>query len=116
MMDRQRVLILNRRTAELWWLRSWLKKSGVVVSVASDLADAAVLLEKGEYRIVLADMELLSTGGAAALALLRTIRERHPGTVVVLLPFRDEPDFLETALGLGTALVSNRIGPLITTA
>ncbi|MES2018836.1 MAG: sigma-54 dependent transcriptional regulator [Pseudomonadota bacterium] len=82
----QRILIVDDDTAVQVSLALLLKQSGFDPVCCDDARQALALLEQQPVALVLQDMNFsLQTSGEEGLALLASIKERHPDTPVLLM-------------------------------
>jgi two-component system response regulator HydG len=88
-----RVLVLDDDVAVAETLRTLLQQEGVLVDVATDLADARARLAAAPCDVVFADVQLPDAGGAALAARLRT--GDQPPEVVLLAGYGSAPFAVE---------------------
>lgn len=79
-----RILIVDDEDLVLLGLSDFFRSLGYKVDCARDLEDALVLLQKGRYALVVADMRLTRYGGEG-LKVIDEVRRRWPGTRTILL-------------------------------
>ena len=79
-----RILIVDDEDLVLLGLSDFFRSLGYKVDCARDLEDALVLLQKGRYALVVADIRLTRYGGEG-LRVMDEVRHRWPGTRTILL-------------------------------
>jgi DNA-binding NtrC family response regulator len=78
----ERILIVEDDDALLRITRLQLEREGYEVSSAASAEEAILLLNKGPYHLVIADLNL---PGISGIDLLKVIRLEHPETIVVVM-------------------------------
>ena len=81
-MKPERVLIVEDDDALLRVTRLQLEREGYELSSAASAEEAILLLNKGPYHLVIADLNL---PGISGIDLLKVVRLEHPGTIVVVM-------------------------------
>jgi DNA-binding SARP family transcriptional activator len=97
---RRRVLIVEDEVVTRARLQCTLDGAGYDVMVVSDGAEAMFQLSHGSFDVVLADIWMPLLDG---MKLLEVVRDKLPGTPVVLLTSHDNPELEARCLTMGAA-------------
>jgi DNA-binding SARP family transcriptional activator len=97
---RSRALIVEDETVTRTLLQELLARAGWDVVVAADGADALLQLSQSTFDVVLADIWMPLLDG---VKLLEVVRDKRPGTPVVLITGRADAELEARCLGMGAA-------------
>ena len=91
------VLVIDDENAVRELLSLYLEKEGLKVATARSAAEGRVLVERGQFDLVILNWKL---NGAAGLDLLRLSKTKHPAIPVIIFIGADQD---EDSVGLGHA-------------
>jgi DNA-binding response OmpR family regulator len=94
------ILIVDDTSNILLTVSKALEKLGLGVETTAYAEDALLRLSRGEYSIVLLDLELWGMGG---LEMLKRVREKWPDLPVLIITAYGTPEAEEEARSLGAA-------------
>lgn len=80
-----RMLIVDDEESILFAISDFFTHRGFEVDSARELAEAEELLGKNHYTVVIADLRLTGINGTEGLELISYVREKSPGTKILLL-------------------------------
>ena len=81
----KRMLIVDDEESILFALSDFFGTQGFEVDCARELEEAEALLGKHHYTVAIADLRLTGINGTEGLELISYVREKSPGTKVLLL-------------------------------
>ena len=81
----KKMLIVDDEESILFALSDFFSTKGFEVDCARELEEAEQLLRKNRYTVAIADLRLTGINGTEGLELISYVREKSPGTKVLLL-------------------------------
>ena len=81
----KRMLIVDDEESILFALSDFFSTQGFEVDCARELEEAEALLSSHSYTVAIADLRLTGINGTEGLELISYVREKSPGTKVLLL-------------------------------
>jgi DNA-binding NtrC family response regulator len=100
----KRILIVDDEAGYLLALRKILQGPAVTVDTAETVEAAKALIEEQAYNAVIADVMLTTLFGEEGLEILRHVKNRKPGTKVIIVTAHGNSGILEKALVNGADL------------
>lgn len=104
-MTNKRVLHVDDEPVITFAVRNYLLRQGYDVDSASELEEAQAMLASDHYDVVLLDLRLTGTSGTEGFDLIDAVRDRNPGTPIILLTAYSSPQVERQALAHGANLV-----------
>jgi two-component system response regulator (stage 0 sporulation protein F) len=80
-----RMLIVDDEESILFAISDFFTNRGFEVDAARELEEAEALLSRQNYNVVIADLRLTGINGTEGLELISYVREKSPGTKILLL-------------------------------
>lgn len=109
----KKMLIVDDDKTILFALSDLFESSkGFTVDCAGELEEAERLLESGNYDVVIADLRLSGIQGTEGLELVSYVREKCPGTKVMLLTAYSSPQIYAEAQRRGVDAFLHKPKPL----
>jgi len=96
-----RVLIIDDEETTTLSLARFLRTRGYQCDCAQELEEALALLSNQSYQAVVTDMRLTAVHGAEGLEVISFVRDRCPGTKVLLLTSHGSDELEEEVLSRG---------------
>jgi len=113
-MDNQKILVVDDETAFLIAAKKLLDGLGFTITTAETFHEAMTLLTENCFHMVITDVRLSNALNKEGLDILRHIKEKTPGTIVIILTGYGNPDTLEKAYKLGANLYLEKpVSPII---
>ena len=97
-MSGERVLVVDDEEGIRTFIAAVLKGQGMAVTQASDGDEAAAILDKRTFHLVLSDLKMPGRDG---MAILGKVRAEHPGTEVIILTAHGTVENAVQAMKLG---------------
>jgi CheY-like chemotaxis protein len=79
------LLVVDDEEAICFSMSEYFSLHGYKVDTAREIEEAEQLLGASEYKVVIQDLRLSSTNNSAGFEMIRTIREHHPPTRIIVL-------------------------------
>lgn len=98
-----RILLVDDEESILLSFTKLLSRASYEVDTAQRIEDAETLLEVHQYLVVITDLRLTGVLGEEGLEILRYVREKSPGTAVILVTGYGNPEIMNKAYQLGAA-------------
>jgi DNA-binding response OmpR family regulator len=108
----KRILVVDDERTILFAIRSYFNRYGYEVDCARELEEAEALLSHRQYDIVIADLRLTGSSGREGLDVVRFIRERCPGSPIVMMTAYGTPEIELEAVELGARAFLQKPKPL----
>jgi DNA-binding NtrC family response regulator len=99
----KRILIVDDEVVILLAFQQLLAVDGRQIDTAETIEEAERLLDKNHYDVVIADLRLTGILGEEGLEILQYVREKSPGTRMILVTGYGSPEIKEKAYELGAA-------------
>lgn len=99
----ERVLLVDDEEETLLVYKNLVRRLACEVDAVQTMEEAEQLIATGRYRVVVTDLRLTGVLGEEGLEILRYVKEKSPGTQVVLVTGYGSPDILSKAYELGAA-------------
>lgn len=107
-----RMLVIDDEDAIRFAAKEYFEAQGFQVDCAQELEEAEALLSNLKYAIVIADLRLTGIYGTEGLSLVGFVRERCPGTRIILLTAYGSPEIEQEARRLGVDCFLRKPKPL----
>jgi DNA-binding response OmpR family regulator len=107
-----RMLVIDDEDAIRFAAKEYFEAQGFEVDCAQELEEAEALLSNLKYAIVIADLRLTGIYGTEGLSLVGFVRERCPGTRIILLTAYGSPEIEQEARRLGVDCFLRKPKPL----
>jgi DNA-binding NtrC family response regulator len=107
-----RILIVDDEESILLAVRQYLKACGYDVDCVRNSMDAKALLRTAHCALVIADLSLTGSHGTEGLDVILYVRQRCPGTRVILMTAYASPEIEQEAQGRGVDVILNKPLPL----
>ena len=107
-----RVLVVDDEQAFLLGIKKLLQTPEMVIDTAETFEDAMSLLNTHRYAAVIADIRLTGILREEGLDILKYIKERYPGTNVIMITGYGNPEVMERALMFGADYYFEKPVPL----
>jgi DNA-binding NtrC family response regulator len=107
-----RILIVDDEESILFAVRQYLSALGYDVDCVRSSMDAKALLRTARCALVIADLSLTGSRGTEGLDVISYIRQRCPGTRVILMTAYASPEIEHEAQGRGVDAILNKPVPL----
>jgi CheY-like chemotaxis protein len=96
-----RILLIDDDPDIVWGLGRLLTRAGYAMTVCRDGAEALSLLERGEFRVLITDIQMPKVNG---LALLEWLRQNRPQLPTVVITAYGSPTIRDMTVRRGAAL------------
>jgi len=100
---KQRILVVDDERAILLAFEKLLKSPNIEVDTAETMAEADLLLRNNVYQAVIADLRLTGVHGEEGLDIIKSVKELHPQTNIILVTGFGSSAVMEKAQALGAA-------------
>ncbi|MFN0086084.1 MAG: response regulator [Blastocatellia bacterium] len=87
-----RMLIIDDEESIRFAMSEYFKVHGYQVDCAQSVEEATAFLGTGPYSVVIADLRLTGWGNLGGLAVIKSVRERHPKTPIIVLSAYRSPE------------------------
>jgi DNA-binding NtrC family response regulator len=86
------MLIVDDEESIRFAMSEYFKVHGYQVDCAQSVEEATALLGTGPYSVVIADLRLTGLGNMGGMEVIRSVRERHPKTPIIVLSAYRSPE------------------------
>jgi len=93
-------------------MSEYFRSHGYSVDCAESVEEAEALLGTGPYAVVIADLRLAGLGKLSGIEVLKSVRERHPGTPVIVLSAYRSPEIEAELVQHGVSAFLRKPKPL----
>ena len=107
-----RILIVDDEESILFAVRQYFNALGYDVDCVRNSMDAKALLRTARCALVIADLSLTGSHGAEGLDVILYVRQRCPGTRVILMTAYASPEIEQEAQARGVDVILNKPVPL----
>jgi DNA-binding NtrC family response regulator len=107
-----RILIVDDEGPILFAMQEYFTAHGYVVDCAREAGEAEAKLEAGSYSVVIADLRLTGSHQVEGLEIVERVRQRHPGTRVIVLTAYGSPELAREAKRRGADRFLHKPQPL----
>ena len=107
-----RVLVVDDEQAFLLGIKKLLQTPEMMIDTAETFEDAISLLDSNRYAAVVADIRLTGILREEGLEILKYIKERDPGTKVIMITGYGNPEVMDRALLFGADYYFEKPVPL----
>jgi DNA-binding NtrC family response regulator len=107
-----RILIVDDEESILFAVRQYFNALGYDVDCVRNGMDAKALLRTAQCALVIADLSLTGSHGTEGLDIIPYVRQRCPGTRVILMTAYASPEIEREAQGRGVDAILNKPVPL----
>lgn len=106
------ILVVDDERTITLAIKSYFSRYGYHVDCAQELEEAEALMTHVRYDVVIADLRLSGVHGSEGLEIIRSVRERYPGTRVILLTAYGSPEIETAAIRYGVDSFLQKPKPL----
>lgn len=106
------MLVVDDEKSITFAIKNYFVRHGYGVDCAQELEEAEALMTHLSYDVVIADLRLTGIHGSEGLEIVRTVRERHPNTKVILLTAYSTPEIEAAANRYGVHSFLQKPKPL----
>ena len=103
-MSEIRVLVVDDEETFLMGIRRILDGPELIVETAENFNDAIALINEQDFNFVITDLRLTDAINTEGLDILKHIRQRRPGTKVIILTGYGNTGTMEKAYSMGASL------------
>ena len=87
-----RLLIVDDEASIRFAMSEYFRAHGYDVDCAQSVEEAIALLDGEPYSVVIADLRLAGMGNLGGLDVIKSVRERHPKTPIIVLSAYRSPE------------------------
>ncbi|HEY0593215.1 MAG TPA: response regulator [Thermoanaerobaculia bacterium] len=106
------MLVVDDEKTITFAIHHYFPRRGYRVDCAQELEEAEALMANVHYDVVIADLRLTGVHGSEGLEIIRSVRERHPRTRVILLTAYGSPEIEAAAIRFGVHSFLQKPKPL----